>query len=293
MTPTHQLRGSQRPEGPGWVWLITGASTGFGRALAEAVLATGDRVVATARNPAALDDLRGCGPDDVVRLRLDVTDPVQVSAVVEEAVRRAGRIDVLVNNAGHGLIGALEELSDDQIRAVLDTNVLGVLSVTRAVLPHMRARRSGHIVQLSSVGGVVANPGHALYATSKFALEGMSEALAGEVAPLGIRMTIVEPGPFRTDFAGRSMRFADRIDDYRETPAGRLRENFGKQDGAQPNDPARAAAAIIHAVREPTSPLRLPLGPEAVRRIREKLQQQLADLQAWEPVSLDTRYESG
>lgn len=196
------------------VWFITGASTGLGRALAEAVLAHGDRVVATAHNPAALDDLTGPHPDDVVRLRLDVTDPAQVKAAVEEAVRRAGRIDVLVNNAGHGLIGALEELSDTQIRAVLDTNVLGVLSVTRAVLPHLRAQRSGHIVQMSSVGGVVGNPGHSLYALSKFALEGMSEALAGEVAPLGIRVTIVEPGPFRTDFAGRSMRFADPIDDY-------------------------------------------------------------------------------
>jgi len=272
------------------VWFITGSSTGLGRALAEAVLAHGDRVVATARDPSTLDDLTGSHPDDIVRLRLDVTDPTQVIAAVEEAVRRTGAIDVLVNNAGHGLIGALEELSDEQVRAVLDTNVLGVLSVTRAVLPHMRVRRSGHIVQMSSVGGVVGNPGHALYAMSKFALEGMSEALAGEVAPLGIRVTIVEPGPFRTDFAGRSMRFADAIDDYRDTPAGRLRERFSDQNGVQPGDPTRAAAAIIRAVRDENAPLRLPLGSDAVRRIREKLQGQLADLDTWESVAVATGY---
>lgn len=272
------------------VWFITGASTGLGRALAEAVLADGDRLIATARNVAALDELTGPHPDAIVRLRLDVTDPAQVAHAVSEAVRRVGAIDVLVNNAGHGLIGALEELSDAQIRAVLDTNVLGVLNVTRAVLPHMRARRSGHIVQMSSVGGVVGNPGHALYATSKFALEGMSEALAGEVAPLGIRVTIVEPGPFRTDFAGRSMRFADPIDDYRDTPAGALRARFAAQNGAQPGDPARAAAAIIGAVRDRSSPLRLPLGPDAVERIRAKLQRQLAELDACESVAFATGF---
>jgi NAD(P)-dependent dehydrogenase (short-subunit alcohol dehydrogenase family) len=272
------------------VWFITGASSGLGRTLAEQVLAAGDRVVATARNVAALEDLTGPGPDDVIRLPLDVTDPEQVRATVAEAVERAGAIDVLVNNAGHGLIGALEELADEQIQRILGTNVFGVLAVTRAVLPHMRARRRGHIVQLSSVGGVVGNPGHALYATSKFALEGMSEALAGEVKPLGIRVTIVEPGPFRTDFHGRSLEYAEQIEDYRETPAGTLRERFGAQAGVQPNDPVRAAEAIILAVRDESSPLRLPLGPEAVNRIRAKLRGQLADLEAWEKVSLDTRY---
>jgi len=272
------------------VWFITGASTGLGRTLAETVLAHGDRVVATARNVTALDDLTGARPEDVIRLPLDVTDPVQVRATVAEAIERAGAIDVLVNNAGHGLIGALEELSDEQIRRILGTNVFGVLAVTRAVLPHMRARRRGHIVQLSSVGGMVGNPGHALYATSKFALEGMSEALAGEVKPLGIRVTIVEPGPFRTDFHGRSLEYAEPIEDYRDTPAGTLRERFGTQDGTQPNDPVRAAEAIILAVRDESSPLRLPLGPEAVTRIRAKLRGQLADLEAWEKVSLDTRF---
>jgi NAD(P)-dependent dehydrogenase (short-subunit alcohol dehydrogenase family) len=272
------------------VWFITGASSGLGRAVAERVLAEGDRVVATARNLSALDDLAGPRPEAVIPLPLDVTNPEQVQTAVAAAIGRAGAIDVLVNNAGHGLIGALEELSDAQIERIVGTNLLGVLSVTRAVLPHMRARRRGHIVQMSSVGGVVANPGHALYATTKFAVEGMSEALAGEVAPLGIRVTIVEPGPFRTDFHGRSMEYAEQIDDYRDTPAGALRARFGAQAGVQPNDPVRAADAIIRTVRDDSAPLRLPLGPEAVDRIRAKLRGQLADLDAWEKVSLDTRF---
>jgi NAD(P)-dependent dehydrogenase (short-subunit alcohol dehydrogenase family) len=274
------------------VWFITGASTGLGRTLAETVLANGDRVIATARNVAALDHLTGpdFDLDRVIRLPLDVTDPPQVRAAVAEAIERAGAIDVLVNNAGHGLVGALEELTDEQFARVMGTNVFGVFAVTRAVLPHMRARRRGHIVQLSSVGGVVGNPGHAAYATAKFAVEGLSEALAGEVAPFGIRVTIVEPGPFRTGFAGRSMNFAEPIDDYRDTPAGALRARFSAQDGVQPNDPVRAAEAIITAVRDSSSPLRLPLGPEAVSRIRQKLRSQLADIEAWEKVSLDTRF---
>jgi NAD(P)-dependent dehydrogenase (short-subunit alcohol dehydrogenase family) len=272
------------------VWFITGTSTGLGRVLAEAVLARGEHVVATARDAAAVADLAERHPGRVLPLALDVTVPESVAAAVAEAVKWSGRVDVLVNNAGHGLAGALEELSQEQIDAVLATNVLGVMSVTRAVLPHMRERRQGHIVQMSSVGGVVANPGHAIYATSKFALEGMSEALAGEVAPFGIRVTIVEPGPFRTDFAGRSMRFAEPIDDYRDTPAAALRDYFSRQDGAQPNDPAKAATAILRAVDDPSSPLRLPLGPEAVTRIRAKLRGQLSDLDAWEAVALDTRY---
>lgn len=254
-------------------WLITGASSGFGRAIAEAALATGDEVVATARNPAV---------DGVIRL--DVTDPDQVTAAVE----RAGPVDVLVNNAGHGLLGAAEELTDAQLRAVLETNLWGAVAMTRAVLPQMRARRRGHIVQMSSVGGVVANPGHAAYGMSKFALEGFSEALAGEVAPLGIRVTLVEPGPFRTDFAGRSMTFADPIADYDDTPAGALRTRFRDQHGVQPGDPARAAAAIVATVNAEGAPLRLPLGAAAVTRIRAKLQAQLADLDVVEELALAT-----
>lgn len=270
-------------------WLITGASTGFGRALAEAVLAHGDRVIATARDVAAVADLPERFPEAALALPLDVTDPVQVRDAVAAATA-AGDVDVLVNNAGHGLVGALEELSDDQIRRVLEANLFGALAMTRALLPHMRGRRRGHIVQMSSVGGVVANPGHAIYATSKFALEGASEALAGEVAPLGIRVTIVEPGPFRTDFAGRSMDMALPIADYAGTPAGGLRDRFRDQNGTQPGDPVRAAEAIIATVRADAAPLRLPLGAHAVTRIRAALEQRLADLDACAELSLSTEY---
>jgi NAD(P)-dependent dehydrogenase (short-subunit alcohol dehydrogenase family) len=277
---------------PNRVWLITGTSTGLGRQLAETLIDRGERVAATARDVAGVQDLAERAPDQVLLARLDVTDQESIRNAVDATIARFGRIDVLVNNAGHGLIGALEELTDAQLRAVLETNVFGVAAVTRAVLPHLRAQRSGHVVQLSSVGGVVGNPGHAAYATSKFALEGMSEALAGEVSSFGIRVSIVEPGPFRTEFAGRSMNFAEAIADYQENPAGGLRSRFREQDGNQPNDPVRAAEAIIALVDRPDSPLRLPLGPEAVTRIRAKLTRQLADLTAWEEISLNTRYEA-
>ncbi|WP_244231272.1 SDR family NAD(P)-dependent oxidoreductase [Saccharomonospora piscinae] len=265
---------------------MTGAGSGLGRAVAEAARAQGDRVVATARDTSVLADF-----DDA--LTLDVHNPRSVDAAVAETIHRHERIDVLVNNAGHGLVGAVEELSDDDLRTVLETNVFGVLRTTRAVLPHLRAARSGHIVQMSSVGGVVANPGHAAYATSKFALEGMSEALAAEVAPWGIRVTLVEPGPFRTQFAGRSMRYSTPLDVYADTPAGQLRQRFAEQDGRQPNDPAQAARHILSAVDDPAPPLRLPLGPEAADRIREKLLAQTAELDALNtrsPSIRDTRF---
>jgi len=270
------------------VWFITGANTGFGAALAHQALLSGARVVATARNAEQI--VLDAEPGKVLTTHLDVTDNDAVGDAVALAINRFGRIDVVVNNAGHGLVGALEELSEEQIDEVLAVNLLGAMRVTRAVLPTMRAQRSGTIVQMSSVGGVVGNPGHSIYATSKFALEGMSEALAGEVAPLGIRVLIVEPGPFRTEFAGRSMTFADAIADYANTPAGSLRARFRDQDGVQPNDPARAATIIVQAVRDGSAPLRLPLGPEAISRIRAKLSDQLNELDRWEPFGADTRY---
>ncbi|GAA0927239.1 SDR family oxidoreductase [Pseudonocardia zijingensis] len=266
-------------------WLITGSSSGLGRTLAETLLAGGDTVVATARDPHAVADLAERYPGSALALPLDVTHGSQVRAAVETAVA-AGPIDVLVNNAGHGLLGALEELSDAEIHEVLAVNLLGALAVTRAVLPHMRERRSGHVVQLSSVGGVVANPGHAIYAASKFALEGASEALAGEVAPFGIRVTIVEPGPFRTEFLGRSLGRSTPIPDYAGGPAGALRARNADAHGRQPGDPVRAAEAIIAAVRAPSAPLRLPLGRSAVERIRAKLTAQLADLEACAAVAV-------
>ncbi|MFP5022408.1 SDR family NAD(P)-dependent oxidoreductase [Pseudonocardia phyllosphaerae] len=265
------------------VWLVTGASTGFGRAIAELAVARGDTVVATARDPRTVADF----PDHE---QLDVTDTASVDRAVAATVERHGRIDVLVNNAGHGLIGAVEELSDDDLRGLLDTNVVGVLRATRAVLPHMRAQQAGTIVQLSSVGGVIGNPGHAAYATSKFALEGLSEALSGEVAPWGIRVLLVEPGPFRTDFAGRSIHAAEPIDAYTDTPAGRLRQNFRNQDGKQPNDPRIGAQLIVDAVDSDSPPLRLPLGPEAIGRIRDTLADRQKELESWAEIGVATRF---
>lgn len=264
------------------VWLVTGASTGLGRALATAAANRGDTVIATARDRASVADFAHHD-------RLDVTDAEQVRQVVSRAVREHGRIDVVVNNAGHGLVGVVEEVPDDAIRGLLETNLLGAWRVAREALPHLRRQRSGHLVQLSSVGGVVGNPGHAAYAASKFALEGMSEALAGEVAGFGIRVTIVQPGPFRTDFAGRSLLLTEPNPAYAGTPGGDLRDGFRQQDGNQPNDPAKAAEAIIAAVDSPNPPLRLPLGPEAVTRIGAKLRDQLASIEEWESIATDTR----
>lgn len=272
------------------VWLVTGASSGFGRVICNTLVARGYRVVATAREPRTLAEFAAQHGDSVLTIALDVTSEASVTAGVAAAIERFGRIDVLVNNAGHGFIGALEEVSDRDTRALAEVNVFGVLSVTRAVLPHMRAQRSGHIIQMSSVGGQVANPGHAMYAMTKFALEGMSEALRGEVAPLGIRVTIVEPGPFRTDFAGRSIGFSDPIDDYVGTPAGDLRKRFSDQDGEQPNDPVRAAELIVASDADQDAPMRMPLGPEAVRRIREKLAAQVDELDRWESTLVATGF---
>ncbi|MDF0530868.1 SDR family NAD(P)-dependent oxidoreductase [Tsukamurella sp. 8F] len=265
------------------VWFVTGAGSGFGREIAEAAAARGDAVFATARDGASVAAFtHGC--------RLDVTDPEQVRQAVDAAMTEFGRIDVVVNNAGHGLLGAVEEVSDADLRGLLDVNLLGAWRVTRAVLPHLRRQGTGHIVQLSSVGGVVGNPGHAAYATTKFALEGMSEALAGEVAGWGVRVTVVEPGPFRTDFAGRSIAAAEPLAAYADSPAGELRRRFPLQHGRQPNDPVRAAAAILAVVDHPDPPLRLPLGPESVDRIRAKLRTQLDEIDAWEALAMDTRY---
>lgn len=272
------------------MWFITGASSGFGRALAEAVLGRGDRLVATARNPDVIQDLERSAPQRARAIPLDVTDRERTGAAVEEAVEAFGRIDVVVNNAGGGLLGALEELSDSQLRGQFETNVFGVLNVTRAALPQLRRQRSGHLVQMSSVGGVRANPGHSIYAATKFALEGFSEGLAREVAHLGIRVTIVEPGPFRTDFAGRSMTTAAPIDDYAEV-MGPMRERFREMDGTQAGDPALAAAAIITAVEHENPPLRLALGQFAVRTMRSQLDARLRELDAWEPLGSGTDFE--
>jgi NAD(P)-dependent dehydrogenase (short-subunit alcohol dehydrogenase family) len=270
------------------VWLITGASSGLGRALADAVLERGGRVVATARSTERVADLESGHPGHAVAVSLDVTDPAQARAAIEAGRSAFGRIDVVVNNAGYGLFGALEELSDDELRREFDTNVFGALNVTRAALPLLRHQRSGHIVQISSLEGVSpALAGESAYAGTKFAVEGICEGLAKDVAHLGIGVTIVEPGPLRTDFAGGARVRVPQTEDYADS-VGKALEWFEQIAGSQPNDPARAAAAIIEAVSAEEPPLRLALGSEAVEAIRAKLEQQRRDLEAWEHLSATT-----
>lgn len=274
------------------VWLITGASTGLGRALAETTLERGRRVVATARDPETLTDLVNRDPERAIALPLDVTSPDAARAAVEEAVDRFGRIDVVVNNAGFGLFGALEELTYEELRREFDTNVFGALNVTRAALPQLRSQRSGNIVQISSLEGVApAVAGESAYAGSKFAVEGVAEGLAKEVEHLGIRVTIVEPGPIRTDFGSGATAKPPEKKDYAES-VGKALEWFADLDGDQPNDPARVAHAIVQAVESGDPPLRLALGEEAVQAIREKLDGQRQDLAAWEELSTATAYSA-
>ena len=268
------------------VWFVTGTSTGFGRLIAEEALAAGDLVVATARDPRSVDDLAAAAPDRVRALALDVTDGPAVTKAVAEAVEAFGRIDVLVNNAGYGLRGAIEEFTDAELRQVFETNVFGLLAVTRAVLPTMRAQGSGLIVQMSSVGGVTSRLGGTAYAGTKFAVEGLSEGLAAEVAHLGIKVVICEPGPFRTDFAGRSIRWSQPMEAYAPV-LGPERERFAAEDGNQPGDPLAAAKVIVGLARAENPPLRLPMGHAAFRRIRETLTTRLADLDVVAPLGLE------
>jgi len=273
------------------VWLITGSSTGFGRSLSEAVLKRGDRVVATARRPEQLSELGDQYPQTVKTIRLDVTDLQEVRDAVQTALATFGQVDVLVNNAGYGVLGAIEEVSDEAIRRQFETNVFGALNMMRAVLPTMRQQRSGHILNLSSVGGFVSFAGAGIYNGTKFALEGLSEALAKEVEPLGIKVTIVEPGAFRTDFNGRSLALPDQaLEDYAAT-SGQMLEWIQEMDGQQPGDPDKAAAAMIQAVESKNPPLRLALGADAVSAIHEKLESVKAELDAWEQIAVNTAFE--
>lgn len=274
-------------------WVITGTSTGFGRLLAEEVLKTGDNVVATARRVEQVADLEQRHPDHALALSLDVTSQPQVDAAVAAALQRFGRVDVLVNNAGYGVTGAIEEVSDAELQPMYATNVFGLLRVTRAFLPQLRQQRSGHILNLSSIGGLTASPGWGLYQSTKFAVEGLSEALAQELAPLGIRVTIIEPGPFRTDFLGRSgVEAQTRIDDYRST-ADNARAYRAEQHGRQPGDPLKAVQAMIQVVDSPNPPLRLLLGAGALKRVRRKLEDWQKEIAAWEPVTVGADFPEG
>ena len=272
------------------VWLITGCSTGFGRALAEAVLKKGDFLLATARKPEQLRALIQHYPETAKAVRLDVTLPQDVQAAVDTAMTTFGRIDVLVNNAGHGLIAALEEVSDVDIHQFFETNFFGALRLMRAVLPVMRQQGSGHIVNMSSTAGLVGFGGSSLYCGAKFALEGTSEALAKEVKAFGVKITLIEPGAFRTDFNGRSLAAAEQsIDVYAPVSGGSL-QWFKQMDGKQPGNPRLAAQAIIQAVESPHPPMRLALGTDAMSLIQEKLKWVKTDLDAWQQVTVSTDY---
>ena len=272
------------------VWFITGCSTGFGRELARGVLERGFRAVATARDPSRVQDLVSGGDGRGLALPLDVNDARQIAAAVGEAERTFGGIDVLVNNAGYGYQASIEEGVEAEIRAMFEANVFGLAAVTRAVLPGMRARRRGHIVNISSMAGFIGFPGSGYYAATKHAVEGLSDSLSKEVAPLGIKVMCVEPGPFRTDWAGRSLKQTQtRIADYESTVGERLRGTAG-YSGKQPGDPVRAAAAIIDAVGSPDTPKHLVLGAVAMDAVRAKLTEVLGEIDAWRALSVATDY---
>ncbi|MGB3503000.1 MAG: oxidoreductase [Mesorhizobium sp.] len=272
------------------VWLITGCSTGFGRELAERVLRSGARLVVTARDASQVADIAAAAPDRAFALPLDVSSQSQIDAAVAAAISRFGQIDVLVNNAGYGYQAAAEEGVDAEIRRMFDTNVFGLFALTRAVLPLMRARRSGHIINISSVAGLVGSPGSGYYAASKHAVEGWSDSLRAELAPLGVRVTCVEPGPFRTDFAGRSLhQTVTRIDDYAPTAGARM-ASIKQTSGSQKGDPVRAANAIIELAGLSDPPRHIVFGAMGVDAVTKKAKALLSDIDIWRDVGVATDF---
>ena len=269
-------------------WLITGASSGFGRVMTEKLLARGDRVVATLRKMSALDDLVAPYGDRLMIESLDVTDAAAVRRVVDRAFDRMKRIDVVVNNAGYGLFGAAEEFTDAQIRAQIDTNVIGSIQVIRAALPHLRAQEGGRILQVSSEGGQIAYPSFSLYHTSKWAIEGFVEAVSKEVAPFGIDFTIVQPGPTKTGFREGLVHPEATLAVYDETPVGAMRRSFASGDFARPGDLHKGVQAIIDSVEQRPAPRRLALGAGPYTRIRAALVERLAELDAQKALALST-----
>ena len=272
------------------VWFITGSSRGLGKSLTEAVLAKGDFVAATARNPEQLNELSVKYPDLIYPIKLNVTDQDQISNAVQETIKKFGRIDVLVNNAGFGIIGAAEAFSEDQVRSQLETNLYAPIEITRAILPHMRKQRSGHILQISSVGGRVGNAGLTMYQAAKFGLGGFSEALAKEVAPLGIKVTCIEPGGFRTDWAGDSMRYAPSVEGY-ETTVDQRADFFKGGEFVPVGDPEKAARVMVELVENTEAPVHLVLGSEAIGLLKIADQTRTAEMEKWLPVSLSTDHD--
>jgi NAD(P)-dependent dehydrogenase (short-subunit alcohol dehydrogenase family) len=287
---TIETRRAGSATGGGRVWLITGASSGFGRALAEAVLAAGDAVVAAARRTEPLAELVARYPDRARAIALDVTDQQRAAAAVADVVLWYGRIDVLVNNAGRGMIGAVEETTDRELRDLMDLHLFGPAALTRAVLPHLRAQGSGAIVQLTSMGGRVSFAGVGAYSATKFALTGLTEALAEEVAPFGIKVMLVEPGAFRTGFAGGALAQTTPLEAYADS-VGAFRKALPESDGQQPGDPAKAAAAIIAALDAEQTPLHLPLGDDAYAVIRDRMQAAERDMATWEKVGRGVNFD--
>jgi NAD(P)-dependent dehydrogenase (short-subunit alcohol dehydrogenase family) len=275
------------------VWFITGCSTGIGRALAERVLQRGYRCVVTARRLAQVEPIAAAHPQRALALALDVSDPAQREEAVTKAEAHFGGIDVLVNNAGSGYNVAVEEANEDAVRAMFEVNFFALAAMMRLVLPGMRARGRGHIFNISSVGGLIGNPGSAFYCATKFAVEGLSQGLAKETEGLGIRVTLIEPGPFRTDFQGRSMRLPERTLDAYAPTAGARREQLRASDGKQPGDPVRAADAIVDVFESPQPPLQLLMGKAGLDRVRAARAEQARSIDAWEKVTLATDFPEG
>ena len=274
------------------VWFITGASSGFGRLLAEEVLAKGEMVVATARKPEVLADLIEKYPETVQAVKLDVTNSRDVKTSIGEAIEKFGRIDVLVNNAGYALVGAIEEARNEEIQKLFDTNVFGAVNVICEALPIMRRQKSGHIVNIGSLVGISAFTSLGYYSATKFALEGLSEALAAEVAPYGIKTMIVEPGPFHTGFSSKSVDFGTNLlPEVYPSTAG-LTDAFSEFDGPTSGDPRKAVKIIIEAVESENPPFRLPLGSDAFQAIEAKFEQVKQEIAVWRERAIQTRFDS-
>jgi NAD(P)-dependent dehydrogenase (short-subunit alcohol dehydrogenase family) len=272
------------------VWFITGSSRGLGKSLTEAVLKNGDKVAATARNTQQLDEFVQQFPDQIYPIQLDVTNKEQIYAAVESTIQHFGRIDVLVNNAGFGITGAAEAFTDEQVRSQLETNLYAPIEVTRAVLPHMRQQRSGNILQISSIGGRVGGAGLTMYQAAKFGLAGFSEALSKEVWPLGIKVTCVEPGGFRTDWAGSSMSFAPDVEGYESTVDG-VKGFLTSGSFVPVGDPDKAAKVMIELANHPEPPLHLVLGSEAVGILERADVARKTEFEKWKSVSISTDHD--
>lgn len=272
------------------VWFITGSSRGFGEEIVRTVLAHGDRVVATARDPSVLDKKFGEN-DNLLKVKLDVTNEKQAMEAAKSAIDRFGQIDVLVSNAGYGIMGAVEEASDEEIKKMYETNVFGLLGVVRAVLPEMRKQHFGYIFNISSVGGYQSGPNFGLYCSTKFAVEAISEAMHAELAPLGIHVTVIEPGYFRTDFLDSSSLVESKkvIPDYAQT-VGQMRQRAREKNQKQPGDPAKLALALIKLTQNKNPPLRLPLGKDSLQAIENKNSFVANELQTWRELSTSTDF---